>query len=140
MQGYHELEGAERAQFVSTADLHGEMNFKTKFPQRELLPEAKVGDRPAKVVRLAGAPEVPAMTAYFDAETHLLSRIEMVIDAGPQGQIPTSSDMSDYREVDGVKVAHLTKVRGGPMEMQMKVLEIQHNVPIDDARFAPRKE
>lgn len=75
------------------------------------------------------------MVRYYDAETFLLLRSDMTVN-GPQGEFTLKTSVSDYREIDGVKVP-FQLTQGLPMgTMGMRVSEIKNNVPIDDAMFA----
>jgi hypothetical protein len=67
----------------------------------------------------------PSHTLHFDVETGLLTRLGY------------NRELHDYREVDGVLVPFSMAIsrKGGSSTYVFD--EIEHNVPIEDARFAP---
>ena len=71
---------------------------------------------------------------YFDAQTGLLLRT-LQIRESPLGPVPFQIDFEDYREVDGVKVPALTRRCRPDFSFAARLDQIQHNVPIDDAKF-----
>jgi len=89
------------------------------------------------VVVLRATPKTGSSTKlFFDADTSLLIRTVATINA-PQtgGDIEQTSDFSDYRVVDGVKVAFQI-VNSNPLQTAtIKFTKVEHNVPLDDALF-----
>lgn len=74
-----------------------------------------------------------AQDCYLDAETGLEVRIVTRTDVGSFEQ-----EMSDYREVDGIKVPFAIRTLfNGVSQTEIAVKSVQFNVPIDDALFAP---
>jgi hypothetical protein len=59
-----------------------------------------------------------------------------MVKEGPQGTTPVSIHLSDYREVDGVKMPFESKLTNPAFTMVFKITDVKHNVPIDDAKFA----
>jgi hypothetical protein len=76
-------------------------------------------------------------TQSFDAETCLLLRTVMKIDAPEAGgEIEQTGDLSDYREVDGVKVPFTVKVVNPVQSLTITLTKVEHNKLIDDAMFS----
>ena len=76
-----------------------------------------------------------AMRMFFDTETHLLVRTIATIETPQTGPIEQTSDFSDYRTVDGVKVAFRV-VNTNPLQtLTIALTSVEHNVAIDDAVF-----
>ncbi|HEX8183280.1 MAG TPA: hypothetical protein VF747_00975, partial [Blastocatellia bacterium] len=73
---------------------------------------------------------------YFDAETGLLLRWVIYIDT-MIGPYPEATDYEDYRDVDGVKVPFTIRKNQlqGFEASTLKLTEVKHNVPVDDAKF-----
>jgi len=72
---------------------------------------------------------------YLDAESGLESRVDSTIEQdGQKGTL--SVELSDYRDVDGVKMPFSLKqsLNGTPVA-EMKVDKIELNAPLDDALF-----
>ena len=84
----------------------------------------------------ASAEGQPPLHLYLDKETGLLLRLVRYAQS-PLGLNPTQIDYADYRDADGVKIPfRWTQSRPGN-RFTIKVEELQQNVPVDDAKFAP---
>ena len=81
----------------------------------------KVGGSDAFVVEATPA-EGHATRLYFDTQTGLLLRKDKTY-------------FEDYREVDGVKLPF----RERDDFSVIRLTEVKHNLPVDDARFAEEK-
>ncbi len=56
---------------------------------------------------------------------------------GPQGEMVIDVDLSDYKEVNGVKFPHsISMPMGGPMKMIVNAEKITVNAGIDDSEFS----
>jgi outer membrane lipoprotein-sorting protein len=75
-------------------------------------------------------------TLYFDRKSGLLIRMDMVSES-PMGTIPVESRLSDYREVDGVKIAHKITMKTLGQERILTTEKIEHNVDLPADRFEP---
>lgn len=76
---------------------------------------------------------------FYDKETGLRIREERTVDS-PQGKITQSTDLSDYREVNGVLYPHLMKQNAGGMNLELKITAIQINGGIPDSVFKVNEE
>ncbi|HVC21009.1 MAG TPA: insulinase family protein [Vicinamibacterales bacterium] len=99
------------------------------------LPDVTGADgRRQHVVELS-SPTLGPVTLYVDARTGLVTQQRYVGDGLPGGAL-TIESFSDYRTVDGVKVAFKASVRRGSITVvERTVTRIQYNVPVDDALF-----
>lgn len=70
----------------------------------------------------------------FDARTGLLVR-RVAYEETPLGSIPSETDYSDYRDVNGVKVPFSIRKRGGDSNDLQTFSEVRANAPIDPATF-----
>ncbi len=134
MQGLREKGGAELAATKRRSDFYTEINYKKHYTKLEVKGKEKVGSSEAYVIEgtpAEGAPE----KLYFDVNTGLLVRHDFEAET-PQGKMNTESYFEDYKEVDGVKMAHTMKQVNPMFSMTMKFTEVKNNVPIDDAKFA----
>ena len=125
--GLRHLEGAELATMQRESDFYPLIRA-DRFAQFEIIGRDRVAGREVYVVEAvpeSGNPE----KLYFDAETGLLSRRDVVY-----GTTPVQHYYEDYREVDGIKLPFVLRSEG-PVKIITKLTEIKHNVPIDDGRF-----
>ena len=67
---------------------------------------------------------------YFDKDSGLITQRE-----GMQQGMVTVTKISDYKEIDGVKIAHRNESSGGQMNPIITFSSVEHNVDIDDAKF-----
>jgi photosynthetic reaction center cytochrome c subunit len=78
----------------------------------------------------------PPLRLYLDQKTRLLVRLVRYVDS-PLGYNPTQIDYADYRSVDGVKVPFRWTVARPGNHFTIQLEQLQQNVPVDDAKFAP---
>lgn len=133
-----ELRRAERQ-----ADFRRETHLKEVFPELKSAGTEMLNGEEVQV--LEGAPSPTSKDRFsFSTKSGLLVRQQTKFDReGTPWEIDT--ELSDYREVDGVKYPHHhhTKIiiDGNPVfEFELKVKEIKHNEKIDDAPFAKPAE
>lgn len=131
MTGARILEGAEKASSIQQASIEPFVNWKEFYKSAETQAEETVGDAPAYKVLLTQE-EGPASTVFFDKESGL---IVQMIAATPEGGMATST-ISDYKEVDGVKIAHEVSVEGGQFNLVISFNTVEQNVDIPASTFA----
>lgn len=91
--------------------------------------------RPHEVVGFT-EPEGTLLTLYFDARTHLLSKLETWADSPVFGDTLTEQIYSDYRSVGGVKVPFRFVVRNaGEIVQELAYSEVRINTPLEPAMF-----
>lgn len=73
-------------------------------------------------------------TYYFDTKTGYEVR-KVVSMKTPQGETNSITDMSDYKEVDGIKFPFTIATQNGPQKIDMKVSEIKVNSGLADGDF-----
>jgi len=135
MQGDSEITGNQldnmRNNFFPTPLL----NYKTSGLALEVLPNEMLNGK--AVVVLRATPKAGSVTKlFFDAETYLIVRTVSTINS-PQtgGDIEQTSDLSEYRAVDGVKVAFQVTNSNALQSAVIKLTKVEHNVALDDALF-----
>jgi outer membrane lipoprotein-sorting protein len=111
------------------------LNYKAAGITVEVLPKETLNGK--AVVVLRATPKAGSATKlFFDAESYLLVRTVSTINS-PQtgGDVEQTSDMSDYRAVDGVKVAFQVTNSNALQSSVIKLTKVEHNVALDDALF-----
>jgi len=109
--------------------LIGELGLETKLTGIET-----IGGKKAYAVEIT-KPSGSKTTYYYDLESGLKIRTSTVAE-GPQGAMVQNTDLSDYREVDGVKFPFVMILPMGPMNMTGNVQKIELNTGISDSEFA----
>lgn len=110
------------------------LNYKENGIGIELTGKEKVGDREAYVLTLK-AQTGPPVKNYIDAMTFLMMRQVITADVPPVGPLEQTTDFSDEREVDGVKVAHKIANASSAQSFTVTVTKIEHNGALDQTLF-----
>lgn len=131
--GLRELKGGELAA-VQRAALLNPGGWRKAYKSLKTTGRSKVGEREVYVVEGTHAGDTPDKH-YFDAQTGMLLRTDAVVDS-PQGRVISETTFDDYREVDGVKVAHSIRAVLGAATVVTRVEEVKHDVALDDKAFA----
>lgn len=80
----------------------------------------------------------PAERMFFDAESFLLVRMTSTMTLPQMGTIEQVTEPSDYRAVDGVKVAFVLAQTAGEQSVTMTFTKIENNVALEDSRFVKK--
>jgi len=130
--GLRQLEGVELAVMQRESYFYWHTQLDHGYRRLQVTRREKIAGREAYVVDAlpeSGNPE----KLYFDAETGLLSRRDVVY-----GTTPVQHYYEDYRDVDGIKLPFRIRSEG-PVRLLTTLTEIKHGVPIDDSKFkSPR--
>jgi carboxyl-terminal processing protease len=120
--GFHEIKGAELDAMRLSSDFRWSLDLAVHYPKMSLVGREQVGEAEAVVIEATPERGYPTKL-YFDTRTGLLVRQDSVF-------------YEDYREVDGVRVPFRTR---SPL-ITIKLKEVKHNVPVDDAAFAEHED
>ncbi len=139
MQGDAEITGDQLENMRNNLFPSSLLHYKEAGTKVELLPKEKVGDRDAFVLRLTPRTG-PVVRTYVDAETWLILRNVVKVNT-PQmgGDIESTSDFTDYRTVDGVKVPFQITNVNSMQSVTIKFDKVEDNVAIDDAMFGKKQ-
>lgn len=119
MEGSKILEGDEAIMAIASASINPFLDFKG---EAKTVGEEKVGDEDCYKVEITGVG-----TSYFSKESGLLLK---------SGTAQGTATLSDYKEVDGIKIAHKTNIDGGQMAFEITVNSVEHNVDLDGDVFS----
>jgi hypothetical protein len=136
LQGDREITGSQLQTMLNASFPSPLLAYKESGAKVELLGRDTVGGKPVFVLQYTPAAG-PSLKLFLDTETFLLARQTMklnVPEAG--GEIEQTTDVSDYRTVDGVKMAFSVTVTGAGQVVTITLAKSEFNVPIDDAVFA----
>lgn len=139
MTGPRLIEGEELEEMLRqgsmTADLNPEKTFKSMVTEGI----EDVDGKPA--YRVTCTPmSGPVMTRFYDKESSLLVKQSITV-KGPLGEMPSVTFMSDYKDVDGVKIAHkaLTRVME-TQEFSITTDKVEHPASLPADAFEPPAE
>jgi len=111
---------------------HG-IRLKEYYSKLAVKSKDSVNGHDAYVIEATTA-EGSADLIYFDVETGLLVRSRLGIET-PSGAGIVDTSYSDYREVDGIKLPFIIHQSRPEYSYVIRLTEVKHNVPIDDAKF-----
>jgi hypothetical protein len=111
------------------------LNYKENGTKIELVGREKVGDKDAYVLQMS--PKTgPAGRLFIDADTYLIAKTVATVDAPPVGTIEQTLSLSDYRDVDGVKVPYKIRSSNQFQDVSITVTKVDQNTSIDDQMFS----
>jgi outer membrane lipoprotein-sorting protein len=111
------------------------LNYKQNGIGVELTGKEKVGEREAYLLVLK--PKTgPTSKNYIDATTFMMIRQVVTLDIPPVGSFEQTTDFSDEKEVDGVKVAHKIASSSSLQNFTVTVSKVEHNGALDQTQFA----
>jgi outer membrane lipoprotein-sorting protein len=111
------------------------LNYKEQGMQVALLPEETIAG--VKYVVLQLTPKAGSSSKmYLDPQTWLVGRMVSQLTSPETGNFEQVSTVSDYRDVDGIKVPFSVVNSSDMQNITIKLTSVEHNVAIDDAIFS----
>jgi hypothetical protein len=139
LEGYREMQGPELQQMLAGTDLDGPLKISLHCPLRRFFDDKTENGRHLIGVAMASL-RGPEGNFYFDRQNGELVQLETFVQTGPNGTLKIVADFSDYRRVDGMLLAHTVVITNPAMRIVTRTKWVKHNVALEDAFFAPRKE
>ena len=135
LQGNREITGNQLENMKNNGFPTALLNYKENGTI-ELQGKEKVGDRDAYV--LVGKPKTgSAVRMYFDAQTYLPIKSVASVNVPQIGRdIETTTETSDFRDVDGVKVPFQIKSSSELQSFTVNMTKVEQNTSIDPAMFS----
>ena len=125
----------QMAEVEQDAEVYRAGKIRSLYESMTLEGRARLSGRDVYI--LQGKPaKGPTEKLFFDTETGLLRRWDMVRRNPQRGNIFVKVHLEDYREVDGVKVPFKVRFAFESFDLTLAVDSLEHNVAIDDALFA----
>jgi hypothetical protein len=131
--GVRELAGDELAEIKREAIFNRLANVKQTLTRINILGIEAVNGRECHVAGAATS-DGRFEKLYFDKNTGLLTRSQTIYRT-ILGSVPETTDFSDYRRVNGLKLPFKTTRSMPPFVVTRQFVEIKQNVSIDDSRF-----
>lgn len=131
--GVEEVAGSAGAAMKRGADFYQQIRLKEEYKKMTVKGKESFDGHDVYVIEATPAEGAPELLS-FDAGSGLLVREQTQIEA-PQGTIDIDTRPGDYREVDGVKLPFEIHQVRSDFSFTIKITEVKHNVPIDDAKF-----
>jgi len=137
INGLRELDGVEAEQARIDATWMSELKLAELYAKVAVVPPPKGAKGKVECLELSPKLGNPTI-ACFSQETHL--RVYQAgRQQGPQGEIPFSAELSDWRTVSGVKLPFRERMVAGPMTVVAEVTEVTFDKKIPRKLFAMPK-
>ena len=135
MRGNRDITGNQLENMKNGVFPNPLMSYKERGTTVELGPKEKVNGRDAYV--LIVKPKSGSIARQFlDAESYLPVRLMLKVDLPEVGEVEQTSEFSDYREVDGVKIPFRVQVTSSIQSFTISVTKVEQNLKIDDTLFS----
>jgi outer membrane lipoprotein-sorting protein len=136
LQGDREITGSQLQNMLNASFPSPLLTYKEAGGKVELQGQDKAGGRPAFV--LLYTPKAgPAAKLFIDAETFLVVRTVTTLDVpAAGGSVEQTTEVGDYRVVDGVKTAFSVTVSGPTQTVAIALSKVEFNVPLDESIFS----
>lgn len=136
LQGNRDITGNQLDNMSNNAFPNPLIDYKGRGTSAKLTGKEKVGDREAFVIEFEPVTG-SAIRQYIDAETYLPLRSVIKTDVPQLGQtVEQTSDFSDYRELDGIKVPFELRSTSSVQNFTVKLTKVEHNTKIDESLFS----
>jgi outer membrane lipoprotein-sorting protein len=136
MNGNRDITGDQLEVMRSTTFPTPLLQYKEAGARVDLIGKEKVGDRDAYVLRFTPRAG-PSSRMFFDAETYMLLKSVITVNVPQLGSdLEQTVEFSDYRDVDGVKVAFRARSSSQIQSLTITLSKVEQNTPIDDSMFS----
>jgi predicted Zn-dependent peptidase/outer membrane lipoprotein-sorting protein len=133
MGNQQEMTGPELEAVKIQNTLFAELYYDQMGIKRSLTGTETVEGKEAYKVELE-MPGGTKITEYYDAATGLKIRV-VGSQNTPEGAVTQSTDLGDYKEVNGVQYPHMVTTSIGPQQIKMQVTGIEVNQNLEDSLF-----
>jgi outer membrane lipoprotein-sorting protein len=136
LQGNRDLSGSQLEAMKNNVFPSPYLKYKEAGTTVELSGKQKLGDREAYLLILKPK-SGPVARQYIDADSYLAVRSVIKVDV-PQigGELEQTTELLDYREVDGVKVAFQIKTLSAVQTATIVITKVEQNTTLDQTQFA----
>jgi zinc protease len=135
LQGNRDIAGGQVENMKNSVFPTPLLDFKERGATVELSGKDKVGGRDAYVLVLT--PRSGSTSRQFiDAETFLPLRAIIKMELPQIGEVEQTTEFSDYREVDGVKIPFAIRATSAVQSSSIVISKVEHNAKIDEALFS----
>ncbi len=135
MRGNHDITGGQLETMKNNLFPTPFLTYKERGTKLELAGREKVGDHDAFLLNVTPQ-SGPASKVFIDAQSYLPVKLIMTVDIPDLGSVEQTTELSDYREVDGVQVPFRLHGSSSVQTFTIVVSKVAHNVTIDESLFA----
>lgn len=136
LQGNRDITGEQLQNMANGSFPHGFLTYKEKGFTVKLQGKEKFASGEAYIL-IFEPPSGSTIRQYIDAQSMLPVRSTMRVNI-PQlnADVEQTTEVSDYREVDGIKLPFAVSTSSSAQSFSVALSKIEHNVAIDPKLFA----
>lgn len=134
MRGETPLTGSQLDNLKNSIFPSALLGYKERGTKILLGGKEKLADRDVYALSVTPA-SGPVTRLFVDAQSYLPVRAVVTLDAPEVGPQEQTTEFSDYREVDGVKVPFVIKGSSAIQTFTVTLTKVEHNVATDPAMF-----
>jgi len=135
LQGNREITGNQLDNMRNSGFPHPFLTYKEMGVAATLEPREKIGDREMLVVVFEPAAG-STIKQFIDAETFMPARFSLKVTVPQLGtDVEQTTDLSDYRERDGIKVPFKLTSSSSVQSFVIILSTVEHNVAVDGKQF-----
>lgn len=136
LQGNRDITGNQLDNMRNGSFPHPFLNYKDRGTSAKLSGKEKIGEREAYLL-IFEPTSGSVVRQYVDAETYLPVKTIVKLDVPQLGtEMEQTTDYSDYREVDGVKLPFRLKATSAVQNYTITITKVEHNVQVDETLFS----
>jgi zinc protease len=135
LQGNRDITGNQLENMKNGSFPNPFLNYREMGATVELGGKEKVGEREAYLL-IFKPTSGSVVRQYLDAESYLPIRVVVKVAAPQVGELEQTTELLDYRDVDGVKVPFQVKATSSVQSSTITITKVEHNTKIDEALFS----
>lgn len=134
LQGNREITGSQLDNMRNTGFPNAFLTYKQLGIAAKFQGKEKIGDRDAYVL-VFDPSSGSTIRQYVDAQSFLPVRFVVTVTVPQIGEVEQITELTDYREVDGVKLPFKLTASSTVQTYTVQLSRIEHNVPVDEKLF-----
>lgn len=136
MQGFRHLSEGEISSLKQNDNFSDMLAYDEVYSSGERLADAEVDGQAAYVLKLVSSETGLEQTCYYNKDSGLLVRMDMLVDMGPMGQLPASMIIKSYQVQDGISFPASMEMTNAGMVINMTFESLEINLSLEDSLFA----
>ncbi len=134
MQGKKEITGDELEELKEDAIINKELQYEKLGYKLDLKGIEEINGKECYVIELT-TPKGKKATEWYDTQSGLKVRVSKTINT-EQGSSVQTSDLMDYKEIEGIKYPNIISTSIGPMPIKLMLESVEVNKKIKDTEFS----
>ena len=134
MQGNRDITGNQLENMKNSTFPSPFLDYKDRGVTLELGGKEEIGGKDAYLLTVK--PKTGSVVRqWVDADTYLPLRVAIKVEVPQMGEVEQTTEFSDFRDVDGVKVPFTLKSSSAAQSFTITLTKVEHNTKIDETLF-----